>query len=275
MNFKVCALSVSLALSALMLPSVLRAMSSDGCGAGKCTDCHTMSMDEARGLLKGLADDIGTVKLSEVGGLWEIEIESKGNRFPIYIDFSKQFLVTGQVIRLATRENITQKRMMELNTIDLAQIPLDDAIVIGNPKAKRRVIVFDDPECPFCIKLHGEIKQAVKKDPSVAFYIKMFPLPIHPKSYDKARTIVCEKSLKLLEDSFDGKDLPAAECKSDAVDNNIELGKKIGIRSTPTLVLPNGLVVPGYKSADDILKLLDMLDKAAAPEPEPRPKPKK
>ncbi|MBI5143274.1 MAG: DsbC family protein [Nitrospirae bacterium] len=275
MSFMVHALFALLVSSVCLMPSASCAMSSDGCGAGKCTDCHTMSMDEAKGLLKGLADDIGTVKLSEVGGLWEIEIESKGNRFPIYIDFSKQFLVTGQVIRLATRENITQKRMMELNTVDVAQIPLDDAIVIGNPKAKRRVIVFDDPECPFCIKLHGEIKQAVKKDPSVAFYIKMYPLPIHPKSYEKAKAIVCEKSLKLLEDSFDGKDLPAPECKGDAVDNNIELGKKIGVRSTPTLVLPNGLVVPGYKSADDILKLLDMLDKAAAPEQEPKPKPKK
>jgi len=275
MSFMVHALFALLVSSVCLMPSASCAMSSDGCGAGKCTDCHTMSMDEAKGLLKGLADDIGTVKLSEVGGLWEIEIESKGNRFPIYIDFSKQFLVTGQVIRLATRENITQKRMMELNTVDVAQIPLDDAIVIGNPKAKRRVIVFDDPECPFCIKLHGEIKQAVKKDPSVAFYIKMYPLPIHPKSYEKAKAIVCEKSLKLLEDSFDGKDLPAPECKGDAVDNNIELGKKIGVRSTPTLVLPNGLVVPGYKSADDILKLLDMLDKAAATEQEPKPKPKK
>lgn len=236
------------------------AMQMEGCGAGKCADCHSLSSEEAQKLLAGFVDDVAGVKLSEVGGLWEVEAERGGSRFPIYMDFSKQFIFSGRIIRIATREDIARKRAIELNSVDLSRIPLDDAIVVGDRNAKKRIIVFDDPECPYCIKLHAEMKKVIEKDPSVAFFIKMFPLvKIHPKSYEKAKAIVCEKSLKLLEDSFAGKDLPPATCDTDQVDRNLKLGEELSIRSTPSLILPNGLLLPGYKKAEDILQILESI----------------
>jgi len=235
-------------------------MQLDGCGAGKCADCHSLEPGEAKKLLEGYVDDVTGVKFSEVGGLWEVEAERGGTRFPIYMDFSKQYIFSGRIIRIATREDIATKRAIELNSVDLSKITLEDAVVVGDRNAKTRVIVFDDPECPFCIKLHAEMKKVVEKDPSIAFFIKMFPLTkIHPNSYNKAKAIVCEKSLKLLEDSFAGKDLPPATCDTDQVDRNLELGKELNIRSTPSLIMPNGLLLPGYKKAEDILKILDSM----------------
>ena len=40
----------------------------------------------------------------------------------------------------------------------------------------------------------------------------------------------------------------------EAVDQTLALGPELGIQSTPTLVLPNGLVMPGYKTADELIK---------------------
>ena len=246
---------ISFAMIILFLTAVrVPAMQADGCGAGKCKDCHSMTIKEAKGLLKGMVESVNDVKFSEVGGLWEVEVENKGKRFPLYLDFSKQFLINGQVIRIATRENLTRKR--QLNIVDVASIPLDDAVVIGDPNAKTRIIVFDDPECPYCIKLHKEIKKVIKKDPSIVFFIKMFPLKMHPNAYDKAKAIVCERSLKLLEDSFNGKKLPKPSCETDILERNMELAYKLKISSTPTMILPDGRVMPGYKKAEDILKLL-------------------
>lgn len=265
MHRKIWGLVLSLSVATgflLVLGGRPSAMQADGCGAGKCQDCHSLSKDEASTLLKGLVERVNEVTFSEVGGLWEIDAEKGGSHFPLYIDFSKQFLLSGRVIRIATREDVTKKRVMELNTVDRSRIPLGDALLIGRPDAKKRIIVFDDPECPYCIKLHAEMKKVVEKDPDVAFLIKMFPLvKIHPKSYDKARTIVCEMSLELLERSFAGEDLPPPACTSDVIDKNIRLAGEIGIRSTPTLILPNGLVMPGFKKADDILKLLQATGK--------------
>ncbi len=251
--FQISFAMIVLLLTALRVP----AMQADGCGAGECKDCHSMTIKEAKGLLKGMVEKVNDVQFSEVGGLWEVDVENKGKRFPLYLDFSKQFLINGQVIRIATRENLTRKRLQELNIVDVASIPIDDAVVVGDPNAKTRIIVFDDPECPYCVKLHKEIKKVVKKDPSIAFFIKMFPLiKIHPNAYDKAKAIVCEKSLKLLEDSFNGKKLPKPSCKTDILERNMELAYNLKIRSTPTMIMPDGRVLPGYKKAEEILKLL-------------------
>jgi thiol:disulfide interchange protein DsbC len=242
----------------LGLTTNVMAFTGDGCGAGECKDCHQLTREEAAGILKGVAGEVLDVKFSEVPGLWVVDIEQKGKKIPIYLDFSKQFLISGRVVRLANREDVTQKRFMTLNKVDVGQIPLDDSIVIGKPDAANRIIVFIDPECSFCLKLHGEMKKLVELRNDIAFFIKMFPLvKIHPKAYDKAKTIICEKSLKILEDSLAGKEIPPPKCETVQVDKNLELGRKIFVKSTPTLVFPDGSVVPGYKSAERIIEFLD------------------
>ena len=76
----------------------------------------------------------------------------------------------------------------------------------GDKNAPYKVIVFDDPMCPYCAKLHGEIKKVLAKRKDIVF-IKMFPLPMHKGAYERAKAIVCEKSLALLEDSFESESL--------------------------------------------------------------------
>jgi len=39
-----------------------------------------------------------------------------------------------------------EKNLSEINRTDVSRIPLKNALVIGNAKAKHKVIVFDDPE---------------------------------------------------------------------------------------------------------------------------------
>lgn len=229
-----------------------------GCGAGDCKDCHQLTREEAAEILQGVAGKVIDVKFSEVQGLWVVDLDQQGKKIPIYLDFSKQFLISGRVVRLATREDLTEKRFRALNKIDVAQISLNDALVVGKPDAANKIIVFDDPECTFCLKLQGEMKKVVDRRADIAFFIKMFPLTnIHPGAYAKAKTIICEKSLQLLEDSLAGKEIPPPQCETDQVDKNIELGRKIFVKSTPTLIFPDGSVVPGYKSAERIIEFLD------------------
>lgn len=90
----------------------------------------------------------------------------------------------------------------------------------------------------------------------IVFYLKMFPLPMHKGADEKAKAIICEKSLKLLEDAYDGKELPAPKCDTKAVEENIELAKKLGINGTPALVMPDGRVISGYRDAKSIIGLI-------------------
>jgi thiol:disulfide interchange protein DsbC len=61
----------------------------------------------------------------------------------------------------------------------------------------------------------------------------------------------------MLEDSFAGKQLPPPLCETDQGEQNILLARDLGIRRTPTLLLPNGQIAPGYKKLDDLLTLID------------------
>ncbi len=96
-------------------------------------------------------------------------MEMQNKIIPLYLDFSKSYLITGNVIRINDRKNLTEERIRKLNPIDLKQIPLDDALQLGNPNADTRIIVFTDPHCPYCSKLHQELKKVVAKRPDLLF----------------------------------------------------------------------------------------------------------
>jgi len=111
------------------------------------------------------------------------------------------------------------------------------------------------------------MKQVQKDRKDVAFFIKMFPLvQIHPDAYAKSKAIVCEKqangdaaALKMLEDAFDHKTLPAPACETDAVDKGMKLAQDLGLRGTPALVFQDGTIMKGAVSPDTITKQLESL----------------
>jgi len=246
-----------LVLTLMLCASLAWAFGDAGCGAGSCRDCHSLQREEAQSLLGGFGDRIGKIEEAEVPGLWLVEVEKQGKIFPVFVDFSKQYLITGDVMRLEDRENVTRKAYFERNPVDLARIPLDDALLLGKADAKTKAIVFTDPECPYCKKMHEELSQVVEKRPDIAFLIKLYPLKMHPNAYPKSKSIVCSKSLEMLEDSFAGKPVPTLPCEAPAVDETIRLAAELGVTSTPTLILPNGHLKPGFRKAEDIIKLLD------------------
>jgi len=100
------------------------------------------------------------------------------------------------------------------------------------------------------------MKKIIDERKDITFRLKMFPLTNHPEAYEKSKSILCEKSLALLEDAFEKKPIPKPKCETSAVDETIKLAEKLGITSVPALVLPDGRVVPGYKDAKTLIQLI-------------------
>jgi len=221
-----------------------------------------LTVAEANTLLAGLGVEVKEVREAPISGMWELIMEKSGERSVAYLDREKRHLVPGPVFDIASKSlvgaQVGPPQQAQPTKPDAASIPLTDSIVMGNLQGKKRLFVFTDPDCPYCAKLHWELVRLTYMEPDLAIYVKMFPLAMHPKAYDKARVILGGHSLKLLDKAFAGEALPAPgpQDAAKAVDDSIKLGERFGINSTPTLILPDGRVLPGVRSAPDIKKLL-------------------
>jgi thiol:disulfide interchange protein DsbC len=78
---------------------------------------------------------------------------------------------------------------------------------------------------------------------------------MHPDAHWKSESILCSKSLQLLEDNFEQKSIPKPACETKAVDDNISLAKTLDITGTPTMIMPDGMVVIGGRDAKTIIEM--------------------
>jgi thiol:disulfide interchange protein DsbC len=106
-----------------------------------------LTKESAENALKGIIPDVKILDIrpAQVEGLWEVAIETRGQKGVVYLDSTGHYGIFGSILDLKTKTNFTQDRNSELNKVDVSQIPLDDAIVMGDKNAKYHIIVFDDP----------------------------------------------------------------------------------------------------------------------------------
>ncbi len=245
------------AILVLHLPGPAAAFRKEAGAAKGCSECHTLSKEEAGKILGKVVDNVIAVAQGPFPGIWEVDVAKDGRTYPLYLDYSLKYLFNGQIIRMSDMQNLTGLRYQDLNRVDVSSIPLKDAIVVGNRSARKKVIVLTDPTCPFCVKLHGELKKAAAKDKDAAFYV--MPYPRNGKdtaTYRKCAAVVCSKSEKVLDDAFAGKELPAPDCKTGAVNETMKLADRLRIQGTPTMLLPDGRMISGYMEADALLALI-------------------
>ena len=236
----------------------------EGCGSD-CAACHSFKKEEAQDLLKGLAPDVNVVDVgpAPVRGLFQIFIKKGKDDGVIYVDYSKKYVVNGAIIDVGRRRDVTREQIEDRKQVNVAAIPLENALVMGNRKGTRKLYVFTDPECPFCAKFHEELTAMVKEDKDLLVYIFLYPLEIHPDSVWKTDAIVCaskksmERALQLLEDSFAKKTLEKEACGSEYGKSAKKLANELGLAMTPAIVLADGKVIFGMKKKDELRKLLD------------------
>jgi thiol:disulfide interchange protein DsbC len=122
----------------------LVAMGSHACAAKG----DTLNAEEAKSILSELIPNVKIIhaKQSAVAGLWEIGIDAGGKKSIVYLDHAKKYVIAGNLIDIKTKANLTQESFQKINKVDVSQIPLKDAVVLGDKTAKHKVIVFSDPD---------------------------------------------------------------------------------------------------------------------------------
>jgi len=87
--------------------------------------------------------------------------------------------MVNMMIDIKKRKPIKQILSPKFNPINYKKINL----LYGNENAKHKMVLFSDPQCPFCIDESPFIMDKVKKNPNdIALYYFHLPLDIHPAS---------------------------------------------------------------------------------------------
>ena len=237
----------------------------DGCGSMECSKCHSLTVKEAGELLNFAGVTVKSVKPAPSHGLHEVLFQKDGGVGIVFIDYGKKHLIQGMIIDLKTKEPVAAHekdipKPKQFTGVDPKLIPVQHAVVMGNPKGTKKLYIFTDPDCPYCRSLHPELQKLEKLVPDLSIHVMLYPLrQLHPQSYDKARVILAQKKRDLLDKAFEGKELPAAkgdEGKS-AVDVIIAFASEQGINGTPMILLPDGKVYQGQRTAEAIKAALE------------------
>ena len=194
-----------------------------------------------------------SVTPSPIPGLYEVILGSQ----ILYISEDGQFAVSGDVINLATRSNMTEARRSDIRSAAIADVGEDNMIIFAPEEpAKHTVTVFTDIDCGYCRKLHQEI--ASYNQAGIAVRYLLFPRAgIGSPSYDKAVTAWCSADRQdAITRSKLGEVLPQLTCDN-PVKHHYELGQMVGVQGTPSIILENGQMVPGYVPADRLAQILN------------------
>jgi thiol:disulfide interchange protein DsbC len=195
---------------------------------------------------------IDEINKTPMPGLLEVRVGSE----IYYTDPDGNFLIHGSLIDTRAQKNLTEERVEKLMAIDFDSLPFKDAFTIVRGNGKRKVAVFQDPNCPYCKRFERDLQ----KVDNVTVYMFLYPI-LGPDSTEKAKQIWCMRDKgKVWQDwMVNNQPIPGpgpANCDTAALARNTEFGKKHKITGTPTLFFTDGSRVPGAIPAAEVEKLL-------------------
>ena len=125
---------------------------------------------------------IDEVRRTPMAGLFEVRM---GNEI-FYTDADGSHLIQGQLVDTRTRRDLTQDRLDKLNAIAFDSLPIKDAITIVRGNGKRKLAVFEDPNCGYCKRFERDLQ----KVNDVTIYLFLMPI-LGAESTEQSRSVWC------------------------------------------------------------------------------------
>ena len=171
----------------------------------------------------------------------------------MYGNVKSNYLTVGHMFDIATRNDITDN-LQQLTTpkIDLTKINTRDALLSKAPtKVNKKLIIFLDPDCPYCRQLEAQMGQQGINNKADIYYM-MMPLSMHPNAKAHTTNILCSaKPLDTLKEYMvNNNESPQVSltdgCNIEPVLERIgSTARSLNINATPTIVTGDGTMIMG------------------------------
>ncbi|MEW6646237.1 MAG: DsbC family protein [Pseudomonadota bacterium] len=201
---------------------------------------------------------VDSITPSPVAGLYQI---AYGPRL-FYISADGRHLISGDVFDLQQDANLTEEWRTRARAAALESSKGSMILYPAQGKARHTVTVFTDIDCTYCRKMHSGIKEM--NDLGITVRYLAFPRAGIPSpSYDKLASVWCAADRnKAMDLAKNENKVDRNVCAGNPVAEHLALGRSFGVNATPTLVLDDGRVIPGYLPPEQLVQELDRLRQA-------------
>lgn len=201
---------------------------------------------------------LGQPQKTPVPSLKQIRVD---NDF-LYLTQDGRYLITGDLIDLQEGKNLTEVSRSGLNLETLKGFPESDMLVYpASGKERAQITVFTDTSCPYCQKLHADIPELA----AAGITVRYIPFPRGGQSgqgFKDLTSVWCAENPKQAMDQVmrDGSStITSSNCEqSQTVAAGYQLGRDIGIRGTPALILTDGKKIDGYLTPERLIQALEL-----------------
>ncbi|BDU15498.1 DsbC family protein [Lysobacter auxotrophicus] len=164
----------------------------------------------------------------------------------------------GALFDVAAKKNLSEDAMAGLRKQLIATIPASERIVFSPAKPKYTVTVFTDVECGYCRKLHSQIAEYNRE--GIAIEYLAFPrMGLGSDDYRKMVAVWCAPDRrKALTAAKSDHGPTKADCKT-SVNQQYDVGQRVGLTGTPMIVTAEGVQVGGYVPPAALRETLDKL----------------
>lgn len=205
--------------------------------------------------LEKIGASLSEIDTTPIEGMFEVGT-SDGNIF--YITHDGKYVFTGDLHSIdgSDSRNLTEERRYQDRKDLLAQLSIDETLNFAPKKETEHVVyAFTDVDCSYCRLLHRNMEGYADAGIEIRYLA-------YPRAGMESETYINMVSAWCASDPKDaitklkkGDRIRLEQCEN-PVASHVELGRKLKITGTPTLVLENGQVIPGYVPPDRLKRAL-------------------
>ena len=201
--------------------------------------------------------NVTAIEASPIQGLKAVGLEEG---VVLYVTEDGSYAIAGVLYHLTEDGPVdpAESRRAERRLALLSDIPTEQMIVFA-PEGDTRAIlnVFTDTDCGYCQKLHAEVRELN----SFGIEVRYLAFPrtgIGSETYDRMVSAWCaddpHDAITILKR---GNAIPSKTCDN-PVAEQYEVGMRVGVRGTPTMITADGKLIGGYVPAAELAQGLGL-----------------
>jgi len=201
---------------------------------------------------------ISNIQKTDVAGVYQVETSS-GEL--LYVSADSKYVFTGDMLNISGPQavNLSEDYRSVKRVDELKALKDKDLVVFPAKDEKSEVVVFTDTSCGYCRKFHSEIKAMN----DLGITVKYAAWPRAGLQSPAGQTMVnvwCasdrEKAMTMAKNN-EQVDAPMGRvCDQNTLQDQINLGHRMGVRGTPAVFAEDGRQLGGYMRADQLASQL-------------------